>query len=567
MARRVEGWAGLLAFLVLIVPIEAPASRMIDVIDYSVLANPNNTISAVYSIEGSGISSARVEYQCTSCGPAWSLEEEWISTPEFPVTSGRFALPVLGLQPDSSYLMKAVLAGPAGGREETEPLVFHTGLIPPELDQAFIAWGPNPSPGHVIVSQNFSLSSASGFVVALDEEGKVSWYTHIPDTTLQSLVRVSELGTLLIFVTRAGSRAVYYEIDLFGNVVGEHGLPLLPGEEEDSVTLDNHEFLLLPGGDKIFLTTGNYTVDMTEYDGLPDATMVSHRVRRTTADETIIFDWGYLDAFDPTDSVEDLRDATIDWTHANSIDIDEDGHYVLSSRNFGEVTKINSIDGSVIWRMGGKNNQFTFVNDDLNGFDHQHAAIMLGEGRMLLFDNGEFHAPQESRAVEYLIDTEAMTATLVWEYSHNPIFYSRALCNAQRLACGNTLVNYGGPVGIHPRLVEATPESEGVWEIQIPFDFANGGVYRAFKIEDLYFGTDRVGAYVDGDGDGYYGFFDCDDQAPESYPGAVDPCDGVDQDCSGLDGIVEIPDNGIDDDCDGRIDETDVCFIGVGLDR
>ena len=71
----------------------------------------------------------------------------------------------------------------------------------------------------------------------------------------------------------------------------------------------------------------------------------------------------------------------------------------------------------------------------------------------------------------------------------------------------------------------------------------------------------------DADGDGHAsdscGGDDCDDSEASVYPGAADPCDGVDQNCDGTDGVPEIPDNGVDDDCDGQVDEG--CFIGAVL--
>ena len=42
---------------------------------------------------------------------------------------------------------------------------------------------------------------------------------------------------------------------------------------------------------------------------------------------------------------------------------------------------------------------------------------------------------------------------------------------------------------------------------------------------------------------------------PDVHPAASDPCDGVDQNCDGNDGVPEVCDNGLDEDCDGVTDE------------
>jgi hypothetical protein len=60
--------------------------------------------------------------------------------------------------------------------------------------------------------------------------------------------------------------------------------------------------------------------------------------------------------------------------------------------------------GEIIWRLGGTHNQFTYINDPLNGPSCQHTIRPLGNNRYTLFDNGNGHSPQVSRAVEYELD-------------------------------------------------------------------------------------------------------------------------------------------------------------------
>ena len=69
----------------------------------------------------------------------------------------------------------------------------------------------------------------------------------------------------------------------------------------------------------------------------------------------------------------------------NAIDIDNDGHIIVSSCYLDEVTKINRQTKEIIWRLGGAHSDFIFENDEFNGFSGQHSVRVVGSVR--IFDS------------------------------------------------------------------------------------------------------------------------------------------------------------------------------------
>jgi hypothetical protein len=131
----------------------------------------------------------------------------------------------------------------------------------------------------------------------------------------------------------------------------------------------------------------------------------------------------------------------------------------------------------MIWRLCGSDparSDFTFVNDPLNGFSSQHDISALGNGRYMLFDNGNGHSPRVSRAVEYELDLDAMTATLVWEYRDGK--YSPYMGNAQRLPNGNTFINF--VMAGYPKATEVDPNGVKRFEMNL---LPGSDLYRGFR--------------------------------------------------------------------------------------
>ena len=172
---------------------------------------------------------------------------------------------------------------------------------------------------------------------------------------------------------------------------------------------------------------------------------------------------------------------------------------MISSRNLDEITKIHRTNGDIIWRWGGSQNQFEFIND--YPFTHQHCIKSLGNNKYLLFDNGNFSSnytgkPDVSRAVEYELDLDAMTATKTWEFIHPDSLFSPSISNVQRLDNGNTLVNFGN-LSLFDRgavITEVNSSNEIVFEIELdpPSNGNSSNVYCANKF-DWFFDQSIVG--------------------------------------------------------------------------
>ena len=167
-------------------------------------------------------------------------------------------------------------------------------------------------------------------------------------------------------------------------------------------------------------------------------------IQEFDSDNNLILNWNALDHLSLHDYPDiNLSYPEITFMHGNSIEIDDDNNLLLSNRTSDEVFKIDRTTGDIIWIMGGPLNEFTFIDDPLNGFNKQHDVRRIDNGNITLFDNGTMHEPMLSRAVEYEIDETNKTARLIWAYNHPDSIVAMSMGSVQRLPNQNTLINWG----------------------------------------------------------------------------------------------------------------------------
>jgi hypothetical protein len=324
-----------------------------------------------------------------------------------------------------------------------------SGSIESYLPPVKVIESNGPEPGYFFISSRvLNTASAKHFVAIVDNYGTPVYYRRI------------YLGNGGFRLQKNGYLTYRPNFTGFGYFVLDSSFNRIDTLYMTGYDANQHDFKISRNGHALFI--GNYyrSVDMSQIveGGNPNATAIEAIIQEFDSLQNLVFEWRSWEHFDILDANAasvNFTSSIIDYVHPNGIEFDSDTSILLSSRHLDEITKINRRTGDIIWRLGGKKNQFTFINDTI-GFSAQHSIIKLDNGNILLFDNGNFHTPQLSSAVEYTINEDSMTATLVKRYRPDFDIYAFFGCNAQKLQGGNILLGLGETT---PSLSELRPDN------------------------------------------------------------------------------------------------------------
>ena len=249
-------------------------------------------------------------------------------------------------------------------------------------------------------------------------------------------------------------------------------------------SINVHDLRVFPNGHYYILGKKLVDVDMSKIveGGDSNAQVIDMALQEFDSTGNVVFQWSALDNYQIIDADDHvpLTQHQIDFVHFNSIEIDTDSNIILSARNLDEITKINHNTGEIIWRLGGENDQFTFINDE-RGFSRQHDIRRLSNGNITIFDNGSSQFGRTySRAVEYQIDETQKTATKVWEYRPSPDIFVPTMGNIQRLPNGNSLICWGF-ASMNGGLAATEVDPDGNKLMDVTFSENGWTTYRAFR--------------------------------------------------------------------------------------
>ena len=338
--------------------------------------------------------------------------------------------------------------------------------LPPDMVPLTITSINNPDKGYYFLT-------LGSYLMILNDTGKVIKYKKV--TPSPSNFEVQQNG-LYSYISGGKAFITDTSLKILDSVTTQNGYKL-----------DGHEFVCLPNGHYLVMSYDPQYVDMSKVvpKGFPSVKVTGCVFQELDRNKNVVFQWRTWDYFQITDSYQRLDSiVSVDAIHSNSMFYDIDGNIIISSRHISSITKINRQTGDVMWRLGGKNNDFTFIGENESNkptyFSYQHNMRRNANGNFTLYDNGNQHSPNYSRAVEYKLDEAQKTATLVWEYRHTPDVYGAATGNVHRTANGNTVIGWGmaSRTDGQPQMTEVHPDKTIALELSVP---TTASTYRVFK--------------------------------------------------------------------------------------
>ena len=365
--------------------------------------------------------------------------------PKFPKVDDTPAVPVKAPVPKRGIVPKATVLGNGVS-------------VPSDFPQVALSVNVNPSPGYLFLENGLNLSSP--YTMIMDNNGFPVWYRR---------------GRMYDFKIQKNGYITWCLSDDTGFPAFDQNFNYIQTYlTTNGYSTDGHELKIEPDGSYYMIGYRTNMVDLSQYvlGGFPDSAVRETVLQKFTAAGDLILQWRAWDNYDIADENGDT-----DFPHMNGIDIDEDGNILVSARHLSEITKIDQDSGQVIWRLSGAHSSFTFPDDPFNGTSFQHNISALGNGHYMVFDNGNYHFPQISRAVEYQLDLTNMTASVAWQFRDTPDKYTDYLGSAQRLPGGNTLINF--VLAGYPKAIEV--DTNGVKHFEMNM-IPGADAYRAFRL-------------------------------------------------------------------------------------
>jgi hypothetical protein len=343
---------------------------------------------------------------------------------------------------------------------------FHTrpDLRPPAV--TVTASSPATAPGDIFAAP-YDGPGQSGPMI-LEPDGGLVWFKALPKYTSATNLRVQEFAGKPVLTWWQGDISVHG----FGQgedvILDDAYAPIAHVRAGNGLQADLHEFQLTPQGTALITAYDPIHCDLASVGGSADGAVTDGTFQEIDVRTGLVmFQWTSLDhvalaeSYAPA-SVSDLA-FPFDYFHINSINLDQDGSLLISSRNTWTAYDLNPQTGQIDWQLGGKHSSFAMGPGTTTAW--QHDPRELANGAFSIFDNGASPTVHsQSRAVVVALEPQAKTATLLSELTHTPPISTKSQGNVQALANGDWFVGWGEV----PDFSELSPTGALLFDAHLP---------------------------------------------------------------------------------------------------
>jgi arylsulfate sulfotransferase len=232
--------------------------------------------------------------------------------------------------------------------------------------------------GLMLINKRF----APGVAYLVDYQGQIKWY-HMIDRLGFKVLHFTKDNTLLSILGRNDEPTSYGSEILEINLLGDTLLHLKKGQGDFKQTI-HHEIFKNDKGQLVTLFVDQKIMDLGSIGGGKKDTVNGDGIIVMDKTGKQVWKWSVFDVMDPLKDPHLLKTKK-DWMHANSLNYDTDGNYLMSFYNNGQIWKIDSKTGKVIYKFGKGG---TIAMPAECNFTQAHAAHINPQGNIMFFDNG-----------------------------------------------------------------------------------------------------------------------------------------------------------------------------------
>jgi hypothetical protein len=369
----------------------------------------------------------------------------------------------------------------------TTPEAFHPGssaevqsfhsrpdLHPPTV--TVTASSPAVAPGDEFLAPYSGPGQAGPMI--LDASGQLVWFKALPRYTSATNLKVQEYDGRPVLTWWQGDISVH-GFGLGEDVIANSAYADIAHDKAgNGDQVDLHEFQITPQGTGLITAYDPILCDLSSvggpaYGGVTDAVFQEIDIKTGL----VMYEWTSIDHVGLGESYErasaSSTSSPFDFFHINSINVDQDGSLLVSSRNTWTVYELDARSGRILWRLGGRHSTFKEAADARTAW--QHDARELPDGEISVFDNGA--SPPEhsqSRGIVLSLDQRHRTATLVTQFTHPPPLIADSQGDLQALGNGDWFLGWGQV----PDFSELGPEGQLLFDAHLP---AHEQSYRSFR--------------------------------------------------------------------------------------